>query len=188
MSSPCTSPLLDERAVVQLAECLLQLGLRVHHDRSVPGDRLFDRLARYQQEADSFLAGLHRYLVAAVKYDERAVSGSLTQEDLAPVHGLFGEYAERLRGRAESSRALEDISEGVPPGLDRQNLPASRRNPNIEIARIGGNAFDGAAPAPEITAHDPHARAVVIDDFRNLGGLDVLVTRRRHLQRRRPVR
>jgi hypothetical protein len=39
------SPLLDEGAVVQLGEGLPQLGLGVHHDRAVPGDRLLDRLA-----------------------------------------------------------------------------------------------------------------------------------------------
>src|SRR5262249_9768309 len=46
------SPLLDERAVVQLGEGLPQLGLGIHHDRTVPGDRLLDRLARDQEKAD----------------------------------------------------------------------------------------------------------------------------------------
>jgi hypothetical protein len=36
---------LDERSAAQLADGLLQLGLGVHHDRAVPGDRLLERLA-----------------------------------------------------------------------------------------------------------------------------------------------
>jgi hypothetical protein len=39
------SAALDERSVAQLGDRLLQLRLRVHHDRSVPGHRLLDRFA-----------------------------------------------------------------------------------------------------------------------------------------------
>ena len=75
----------------------------------------------------------------------------------------------------------------MPLHLDRQRFAPARRHPDIEIARIGGNALDRAALAPEIAADDPHAGAVVIDDFRNVGGLDVLIARRRHLVRRRQI-
>ena len=44
---------LDERPVAQLGDGLLQLVLGVHDDRPVPGDRLLDRLAGHQQEADA---------------------------------------------------------------------------------------------------------------------------------------
>ena len=54
--------MLDERAVAQLGNRLLQFRLGVHHDRAVPGDRLLDRLARHQEEADSLFARLHREL------------------------------------------------------------------------------------------------------------------------------
>src|SRR6266436_8068829 len=67
------SPLLDERAVVQLGERLLKLGLGVHHDRPVPRNRFLDRFAGDQQEADSLFAGLHRHLIAAVEDDERPI-------------------------------------------------------------------------------------------------------------------
>src|SRR5271168_186431 len=75
----------------------------------------------------------------------------------------------------------------MPPKLDRERLALTRWHPNVEIARIGGDALDRAAPAPKIAAHDAHAGAVVFGDFRNLGGLDVLIARRRHFQRRRQV-
>ena len=49
---------LDEGVALQLAERGLQLFLRVHDDRPLPGDRLADRLARHQQEAHGLaLAG-----------------------------------------------------------------------------------------------------------------------------------
>ena len=65
---------------MQLRKGLLQLGLRVHHDRAVPCDRLLDRLAGHEQEADAFVAGLHRDLVAAVEQHERAIAGLLADE------------------------------------------------------------------------------------------------------------
>ena len=89
--------------------------------------------------------------------------------------------------RRERARALEDIGEGVALDFDLQRLALARRNEDVEIARIGGDAFDRAPLAPELAAHDAHARAVVVDDLGNVGGLDVLVARRRHLQRRGQV-
>src|SRR5580700_5854050 len=86
--------LLDERAGPQLGKSLLQFGLRVHHDRPVPGDRLLDRLAGDEEKADALFAGLHRDLVATVEQNERAVAGLLARYDLAAALGFFGEHAE----------------------------------------------------------------------------------------------
>src|SRR5581483_7449883 len=58
---------------------------------------------------------------------------------------------------------------------------------DVEIARIGGDALDRAALAPEVTADHAHARAVVVDDLRDGVALDVLIARRGHLQRRRQI-
>src|SRR6516164_3966004 len=52
-------PILDEGAVAQFGHGLLQLGLRVHHDRSIPGDWLLDRLAGHEQEANALFARLY---------------------------------------------------------------------------------------------------------------------------------
>src|SRR5262245_39719974 len=114
--------MLDKRAVLQLGNGLLQLGLGVHHDRPVPGDRLLDRLARDQQEADALVARLHRDLIAAVEYHERAVSGPFAHYGLAGRAFLLRLHAERLRGVAESPRSLEDIGESMPIDLDGQGL------------------------------------------------------------------
>ena len=75
----------------------------------------------------------------------------------------------------------------MPLDFHRQRLPLARRHRNIEIARIGGDAFDRAAAAPKIAAHHAHAGAVVVDDLGDFGGLDVLIARRRHFQRRRQI-
>lgn len=65
----CSGPsaVLDERAVLQFVECLLQLVLSVHDDRPVPCDRLFNRLAGNQQKANPFRPRLHHDFVSAVE-------------------------------------------------------------------------------------------------------------------------
>ena len=108
-------------------------------------------------------------------------------DGLVGAVGLLGQHAERRRRRAEIAGALEHIGESVPLDLHRKRLALARRDGDIEIARIGGNAFDRAAAAPKVAAHDAHAGAVVIHDLRNFGAFDVLVARRRHFQRRRQV-
>ena len=113
------------------------------------------------------LAGLHRHLVAAC----RTAPASGCRSARAPGSrrlALLGQDAERLRGVAERSRALEDIGERVPVRLDRQGLAPARRDEDVEVARIGGDAVDRAALAPELAAHHAHAGAVVVDDLGNL--------------------
>jgi hypothetical protein len=63
----------DKFAGLEFAHGGLQFGLGVHYDRAIPGDRLFKRLARDEQETDSFWSGLHCDFVATVEEDERVV-------------------------------------------------------------------------------------------------------------------
>src|SRR3989454_2474759 len=72
--------------------------------------------------------------------------------------------------------------------LDRQGLSHARRDPHVEIARIGRDAFDGAGLAPEAAADDAHTRAVVVHDFRDVARQDVLVAWMTHLERSGEVR
>ena len=62
--------LFDERTSIELIEGELKLRTGVHHDRTVPGDRFFDRFARDQQEPHPFVTGLHSDLVTAVEQHE----------------------------------------------------------------------------------------------------------------------
>ena len=55
--------------------------------------------------------------------------------------------------------------------FDLERLALARRHKHVEIARIGGDAFDRAFLAPELAADDAHPRAVVIDDFGDIGRL-----------------
>src|SRR4051812_29774275 len=57
----------NECPVAQLGDRLLKFSLRVHYDRPVPSNRLFDRLAGDQQEADAVFPSLHRNFAAAVE-------------------------------------------------------------------------------------------------------------------------
>src|SRR5262249_33912842 len=59
--------------------------------------------------------------------------------------------------------------------------------PDVEVARFGGYPLHRAAPAPKVAADDAHTRAIVIDHLGDVGRLDVLVARRRHLERRGQV-
>src|SRR4051794_9491524 len=69
----------------------------------------------------------------------------------------------------------------------RQGLAPARRDRDIDIRGIGSDAFHRAFLAPEVSADKPHMRSVIVSDFRNLRGLYFLVTRRRHLERRRKI-
>src|SRR6201996_9278431 len=135
-------PLPDKRPLPELGEGLLQLGLRVHHDRAVPGDRLLDRLAGDEQEADALFAGLHRHFVAAIEQNERAIAGSFAPHELIDAVGLLGEHAERRRSGAEIARTLEHIGEGMALDFHLEGLAPARRHGNIEIARVSGHAFN----------------------------------------------
>jgi hypothetical protein len=84
--------------------------------------------------------------------------------------------------RSKTFRSPQHISEGVPLRLDRQGFAPARRDKDVEIPRVGRHSFDRTAPTPEVAADNPDTGPVVIDDFRNLGRLDVLVARRRHLE------
>src|SRR5205823_6222387 len=67
---PEPSLLFKERALAQFREGLLKLRLRIHHDRPVPRDGLFEWFARNKQEPDSIFSGLHHHLVASIKKNE----------------------------------------------------------------------------------------------------------------------
>src|SRR5437764_11703434 len=80
------------------------------------------------------------------------------------------------------------MPEHMAAGLDRHALAPPRRDPNVEIARFCGDSVNRAALAPELAANDANPRAIVIDDLRDHGCGNILVARRRHLQRGGKVR
>src|SRR4051812_44381 len=72
--------------------------------------------------------------------------------------------------------------------VHRDPLLSTRRYRHIKVPRIGGDAFHWTFPSPELSADYPRARPVVVGHLWNIGGEHVLITRRRHLQRRGKVR
>ena len=59
--------MLDEGSVPVLVKCMLQLFIGVHHDRAIPGDRLADGFAGYEQKPDWFFRGCDRNVIAIGK-------------------------------------------------------------------------------------------------------------------------
>src|SRR5271166_5059190 len=70
---PPRSLRLQECPPLKVLECLLELLLGVHHDRSVPRDGFLKRFSREEEKPDPFVTRLHRNVVAPVKEYERAV-------------------------------------------------------------------------------------------------------------------
>src|SRR4051812_8230356 len=66
-------------------------------------------------------------------------------------------------------------------------LGLAGRHEDIEVSRIGCDAFDRSFPAPELAANHPRNRAVIVSDLGNVAGGDVLIARRGHLERGRQV-
>src|SRR6516165_6505328 len=181
-----TRLLLQKRPLLQLLKRLLKLLLRVHHDRSVPGDRLLKRLARNQQEANPFVSGLNADLVATVEQDERAIVGFPRRRRVEPAD-RFRRHREGSGRIAELARAREDVRERVARCLDWQRLPFAGAHRHVEIDRIGRDSVHWASLAPEGAADDADMGAVIVDDLWDFSGLYFLIARLRHLERRRQV-
>src|SRR4029077_20409307 len=119
--------LFQESSYLEFGECLLELLLRVHHDRSVPCDGLLKRLSRNQQEADSIISGLNRDFVALIEKDERAVIRRYGRRGVRPLH-RFCRHCERPRGVAELSASRKNIGERMSSRFHRKFLSPARRD------------------------------------------------------------
>jgi len=112
---------------------------------------------------------VHEYLRAtepdSVDVTVLTVADRLAEQNFLAADLLLAQHAERLGGIGEAARAFEYIGEGVALSFNFQRLAFAGRHEDVEIARIGGNAFHRAALAPEVAADHAHAGAVVIDDF-----------------------
>ena len=84
----------DEGAAVEFGAGLAQFRLGIHDDGTVPGDRLLERLAGDEQEANTFGSGLDDNFIAAVEQDERMVF-RVVDRLRAGVNGRLGEHRPR---------------------------------------------------------------------------------------------
>src|SRR6266704_121022 len=169
---------LDERPAPELVVGVRQLFLGVHHDRPLPGDRLLERLSRDQQEPHPLLARVHRDLVAGVEQDEGAVPRflrALAARIASTGRDAIGANALRCGRIAEAAAAFKDVCERMPRRLDRNRLAPTRRNPDVKITGIGGDAFNGSALAPEPARDDPHPGTIVVHDLGDLLRVNILI-------------
>src|SRR6185437_1306433 len=67
----------QECSPLQMVEGLAKLLLRVHDDRTVPCDRLFERFAGDQKKTNPILSGLHLHFVAKGDHEGRMHSFQL---------------------------------------------------------------------------------------------------------------
>ena len=187
MNPSAASLRLQEGPLLKLVECLLELFLRVHDDRTVPGHGLLERLAGDEQESDALVPGLHRDLVAPVEEDQRAVVRLLGGRRVRPAD-RFGWHREGGGGVAEFPGPSEDVREGVAGRLDREGLPLARRDRDIDVDGVGRNPLHRAGLPPEGTADDSGRDAVILPDLRDLSRCHLLIPGGGHLEGRREVR
>ena len=55
---------------MKFLESLPELFLSIHHDGSVPSDRLLERLPGNQQKPNSVIAGLNDHFIPAIKENQ----------------------------------------------------------------------------------------------------------------------
>ena len=171
----------DEGAVVQIAEGLTQLGLGIHHDRAMPGHRLFDRRAGNQQEAQTFGTGLNGDLFAGAKTHQRTVARHVANVQFFPCDFFFQQNTLWAGCIHKGALTFEDIGKGAAVGVDLEGLLDPSRHKDIEILRVCGDAIHRAFFAPEFAHDDFDAGAVIVDDLGDLLAFDILIARIGHL-------
>ncbi len=92
---------LDEGPVAEVVDRLLKFGVGVHHDRTIPSDRLLEQLPGHQQKPDAFLACLDSDLVAAVEQDQLTIAGLLPDENFIVRRAAFGQNPRWVGGVTE---------------------------------------------------------------------------------------
>src|SRR6185437_7676532 len=100
---------------------------------------------------------------------------------------LLGKNCLRVGGIAKCAGASEDVGKCVARGFHFETLALVWCDRNVQIVRVGSDAFDRSLLAPELTADDAHVGAVVIRYFWNRARWNVLVSRVGHLERCRQV-
>ncbi len=181
--------LLQECSPFQLLERLLQLLLRIHHNRPVPRHRLLQRLARNQQETNPVLVRpalpLHRPGRTAPATGCPASDGG----------AVVSSHPTPSVGTASGADALQNF-----PAPEKTYANAWRVVSTGRVSAVPAAPTHPGRPAPP--RFRPPARtcprkfrtrsrtcvpssSVIV---RNIGRLHFLVARRCHLQRRRQVR
>src|ERR1051326_2498960 len=124
--------MLNESPVLKLGVSLSKLFLGIHHNRSIPGDRFFDRFSRNQQKANTLLPGLHQYFISVIKQNQRTITEFIRNGGRGGSN-LLGSDRLWSRAIAESPRAGKDIGKCITGSFNCKPLALSGRNRNIKI-------------------------------------------------------
>src|SRR5207253_8420135 len=161
--------MLDERAVLELFDRLLDLPAAVHHNRTPPRNRLVERLARHQEEPRRRVAGLHPDRIAILEDDEVTV--------LDDVVGFL----------VETGPTFQQVGEGREAPLHGMHEVRVRLEAHVDVFRVDSNILDRPAIPADLPGHDPHPNAPGGLNLEDARGLDLLVSRIRHPLRLRHV-
>src|SRR5204863_146690 len=133
--------MLDERAVLELFDRLLDLLAAVHHDRTPPGNRLVERLTRHQEEPRRRVAGLHPDRIAILEDDEVTV--------LDDVVGFL----------VETGPTCQQVGEGRVAPLHGMHEVRVGLEAHVDVFRVDSNILDRPAIPADLPGHDPHPNA-----------------------------
>src|SRR5205814_633570 len=133
--------MLDERAVLELFDRLLDLLAAVHHDRTPPRNRLVERFPRNQEEPRRRVAGFHPDRVAIVEDDQMPV--------LDDVVGLL----------VETCATFQQVREGRVAPLHGMHDVRLRLEPDIDVFRRDSDILDAPALPSDIRSHHPQPNA-----------------------------
>src|SRR5947207_11114271 len=133
--------MLDERAVLELFDRLLNLLAAVHHDGTPPRNRLVERFPRNQEEPRRRVAGLHPDRVAIMEDDQVPV--------LDDVVGLL----------VETCATFQQVREGRVAPLHGMHEVRLRLEADIDVFRVASDILDRPAVPADMPGHDPHPNA-----------------------------
>src|SRR6266705_337905 len=187
LSLPIAPAILDERSSLELCEGDPKLFLGIHHDGTVPGDGLADRLARDEQKPHTFRLGGDSDLVAVTEEHQVTVPDQAftLHVEVVPTHGFI---AVRVLLLAKHALAANHVRKHrVTPW---RSVGERRAGGEADVEVLG--ARDDVAHWPGHAARGPGDHldrgAPWIGHARDLGARHAAVARRHHLVRGRQVR
>src|SRR5258705_5294822 len=168
---------LYERPVLVFPERGPELRLRVHDDRALPGDRLFERSPGDEEKAHGFFVAAYGDAVPRTVEHQRAFA--IRRRHLP---------RERVRRPVEIAFALDDVGEDGVARLDRLGEGFSGRERHVEKERLGDDLAHRALSSLRLPRDDAHRGSAGGFDQRDLALLHLAVARLHHLAARRQVR
>ena len=172
--------MLYKRSVPILIEGHLQLLIRVHHDRAVPGHRFADGLAGYEQEPNRFPLGRDGHLIAVAEKDPHSVVQVAIAFHIEIVHAL-DTVGIGIPFIAENPLTGNDVGEDRMAWRSPVYELGKGRERNIEILGLDDNVSHRTLYTLKGSADDLNHGTALGHDLRHLRALYVAVPGSHHL-------